>query len=73
MTFRLFSWASIAIFLLSIPSFDHQALVNGAAAFIDVRTNLEKDRSGRKGDPEDKYFRKIFVFRHASFFSNALF
>lgn len=27
------------------------------ASFWDVRTSLEKDRSGKGGDPKDKYFR----------------
>ena len=28
------------------------------ADFIDVRLKLEKDRSGKRGDPKDKYFRE---------------
>ena len=61
MTTRHLSWASVAVFLLSIISFHHKALVKGDAAFIDVRTKLEKDHSGKRGDPKDKYFRKIFA------------
>src|SRR5277367_6119670 len=67
MTTRRLSWASIAIFLLSIISFHHKALVKGDAAFIDVRTKLEKDRSGKRGDSKDKYFRKIFASGCRSF------
>jgi hypothetical protein len=52
------SWASIAVFLLSLTWFDPKVLVGGDASFIDVRTNQDKDYSGRKGDPKDKYFRK---------------
>jgi hypothetical protein len=59
MTIRPFSWASIAIFLLSLISFDPKVLVEGDARFIDVRTKLDKDYSGRKGDSKDKYFRKL--------------
>ena len=61
MTVRLLSWACIAVLILSISLFDGKALVKGDAAFIDVRTKLAKDRSGKKGDPKDKYFRKFFT------------
>lgn len=61
MIIRFFSWASIAVVILSLVSFDHKALVRGDARFIDVRNKLEKDRSGRKGDSKDKYFRKAFA------------
>lgn len=61
MTIRLLSWASIAFFMLSIVLFNGEALVRADASFIDVRTKLEKDRSGKKGDPKDKYFRKAFL------------
>ena len=64
MTFRLRTWSSIAIFLLALLPFDHNAFVKGDASFIDVRTNLARDRSGRKGDPIGKYFRRFFVSRH---------
>jgi hypothetical protein len=59
MTIRPLFWASIAIFLLSLISFDPKVLVEGDARFIDVRTKLDKDYSGRKGDPREKYFRKL--------------
>jgi hypothetical protein len=61
MTVRSLSWASIAVFLLSLISFDPKVLVEGDATFIDVRTKLDRDHSGRRGDPKDKYFRKLFV------------
>jgi hypothetical protein len=32
------------------------------AEFLQVRTKLKKDMSGRGGDPADKYFRKSFLF-----------
>jgi hypothetical protein len=62
MTARRLSWANIAVFLLSIISYHPAALVKGDATFIDVRTKLDKDRSGKRGDPEDKYFRKGLRF-----------
>lgn len=34
------------------------------ADFIDVRTNLDRDRSGRKGDPKDKYFHESTFHSH---------
>jgi hypothetical protein len=62
MTARRLSWTSIAIFLLSMISFQPKVLVKGDAAFIDVRTKLERDRSGKRGDSKDKYFRKNLRF-----------
>ena len=58
MSTRPISWASIAVFFLSLTWFDPKVLIVGDARFIDVRTKLDKDHSGRKGDPKDKYFRK---------------
>ena len=34
-------------------------LARADADFWDVRTSLDKDRSGKGGDPKDKYFRKL--------------
>jgi hypothetical protein len=61
MTIRHFSWASIAVCLLSLVSFDNKCLVRGDASFIDVRTKLDRDRSGKRGDSTDKYFRESFA------------
>jgi hypothetical protein len=61
MVIRPVSWASIAVVLLSLISFQSKALVKGDASFIDVRTTLDEDHSGKKGDPKDKYFRKILA------------
>ena len=58
MTTLPISWASIAVFLLSLTWFDPKVLIEGDARFIDVRTKLDRDYSGRKGDAKDKYFRK---------------
>lgn len=56
------SWACIAALLLSVVLFNGVTPVKGDASFIDVRTKLDKDRSGKKGDPKDKYFREFSVF-----------
>jgi len=34
------------------------------ADFLDVRTNLDKDRSGKRGDPKDKYFHESTFHPH---------
>ena len=46
---RLVRWLSIAFLLLWT--------VHGDADFESVRTKMRKDRSGKGGDPKDKYFR----------------
>ncbi|KAF7509766.1 hypothetical protein GJ744_007461 [Endocarpon pusillum] len=38
--------------------------VEADADFLDVRTKLEKDRSGRKGDPAEKYFHESTFHPH---------
>lgn len=38
--------------------------VKADADFLDVRTNLEKDRSGKGGDPKDKYFHESTFHPH---------
>jgi len=45
--------------LLALP-----CLVTGDAAFSSVRTRLQKDMSGRKGDPVDKYFHESIFHPH---------
>ncbi|KIX04552.1 uncharacterized protein Z518_05422 [Rhinocladiella mackenziei CBS 650.93] len=50
--------------LLVLPVCQHTALVRGDADFLDVRTNLEKDRSGKGGDPKDKYFHESTFHPH---------
>lgn len=35
--------------------------VSGDADFYSVRTKQFKDRSGKEGDPTDKYFRELIV------------
>ena len=39
-------------------------LVRADADFLDVRTHLEKDRSGKGGDPKDKYFHESTFHSH---------
>ncbi|KAL6241539.1 mannosyltransferase [Rhinocladiella similis] len=34
------------------------------ADFVDVRTNLDRDRSGKRGDPKDKYFHESTFHPH---------
>ena len=34
------------------------------AEFLDVRTHLERDRSGKRGDPKDKYFHESTFHPH---------
>jgi hypothetical protein len=46
---RLVRWLAIAILFLGT--------VNGDADFESVRTKMKRDRSGKGGDPQDKYFR----------------
>jgi hypothetical protein len=70
MTIRHFPWASIAVVLLLLVSFDPQALVEGDARFIDVRTKLDRDHSGKRGDPTDKYFREISASAHEGYYAN---
>lgn len=38
--------------------------VQADADFLDVRTNLERDRSGKIGDPKDKYFHESTFHPH---------
>ena len=54
----------IAVFLLSFDLVDGRAPVKRDADFIDVRTKLEKDRSGKRGDPKDKYFHESTFHPH---------
>jgi hypothetical protein len=45
---RLLRWLSILLIFWT---------ANGDADFESVRTKMKKDRSGKGGDPKDKYFR----------------
>lgn len=40
------------------------SLVAADADFLDVRTTLKRDRSGRRGDPKDKYFHESTFDAH---------
>lgn len=44
----LLRWLSIILLCLTVL---------GDADFESVRTKMRKDRSGKRGDPKDKYFR----------------
>lgn len=46
-----------------LPLFLFEA-VYADADFLDVRTKLEKDRSGKRGDPKDKYFHESTFHSH---------
>ncbi|KAK4940920.1 mannosyltransferase [Elasticomyces elasticus] len=50
------------LFLLSLSH--HQIFARGDADFLDVRTNLDRDRSGKRGDPKDKYFHESVFHPH---------
>ncbi|RVX69618.1 hypothetical protein B0A52_06682 [Exophiala mesophila] len=52
--------AILAILFLSQLSF----LANADADFLDVRTKLDRDRSGKGGDPHDKYFHESTFHPH---------
>lgn len=47
MTSRFLLWMVLTLLPLAL----------GDADFWDVRTSLDRDRSGKKGDPKQKYFR----------------
>ena len=57
MLIRLLYWLSLAISLICVTLLD-QAIVNGDADFESVRVRLNKDHSGKRGDPKEKYFRE---------------
>lgn len=52
----------LAIFLLVLGA--NLTLVTCDADFLDVRTSLTKDRSGKGGDPKDKYFHESTFHPH---------
>lgn len=63
MTLRSFIRTCVAALLL-LTLFDHRISVNADADFLDVRTGLDKDRSGKRGDPKDKYFHESTFHPH---------
>lgn len=52
----------LAQFCLAVSLF--LSLANADANFWDVRTRLERDRSGKAGDPQDKYFHESVFHPH---------
>ena len=57
MLIQFLHWLSLAVALLCIGLFD-QVGVHGDADFESVRMRLNKDHSGKRGDPKEKYFRE---------------
>ena len=58
MTYRLPLLSWIAVFSLLLLS----VLVVGDADFQSVRVSLQKDHSGKEGDPKEKFFREYREF-----------
>lgn len=56
--------AFFLLLLLLLSTIPHLTLVNADADFYDVRTNLDHDRSGKKGDPQAKYFHESIFHPH---------
>jgi len=63
MTLQLWTRACIGFWLFLLFASD-RVLVSGDADFIDVRTNLIRDRSGKGGDPGVKYFHESIFHPH---------
>jgi hypothetical protein len=57
MILRALGWICLVLCTLLPPSL-------ADAEFVDVRTHLVKDRSGKKGDPKDKYFHESTFHPH---------
>jgi LicD family len=57
MILRALGWICLILYTLLPPSL-------ADAEFVDVRTHLVKDRSGKKGDPKDKYFHESTFHPH---------
>ena len=58
MLFRLLFWTLLVIPLVRLRF--HHLFVDADADFESVRVRLDRDYSGKRGDPKDKYFRKHF-------------
>lgn len=50
--------------LLSLSCIAHVAIVKGDAEFLQVRTRINLDMSGRAGDPPEKYFHESIFHPH---------
>ena len=57
MLLRILYWLSLAIFFIW-----DRPLVKGDADFESVRVALDRDHSGKGGDPKEKYFRGFLMF-----------
>ena len=57
MLIRFLYWLSLALSLVCVGLFEN-VVVRGDADFESVRVRLNKDHSGKRGDPKEKYFRE---------------
>jgi len=74
MIFQAGYWHVLVLILFIHLASRHITLVQADADFWDVRTNLDRDRSGKAGDSKDKYFHEAIFDRHydGRFASNPL-
>ncbi|KAJ4504224.1 mannosyltransferase [Exophiala dermatitidis] len=64
MTLHAATRLCLAVLLLLLPIYNHRVFVRADADFLDVRTKLDRDRSGKGGDPKDKYFHESTFHPH---------
>ncbi|KAJ9605642.1 mannosyltransferase [Cladophialophora chaetospira] len=64
MIFQARVWDPLVLFLLISLTSRYTTLVQADADFLDVRTNLDRDRSGKRTDPKDKHFHEALFDRH---------
>lgn len=57
-------WPHVLTTILLLVLTIHTSFTRCDADFLDVRTTLEKDRSGKFGDPKDKYFHESTFHPH---------
>ncbi|MCJ1434511.1 hypothetical protein MMC27_003880 [Xylographa pallens] len=63
MLIRFLYWLSLAISLVCLGLLE-TVVVNGDADFESVRVRLNKDHSGKRGDPKEKYFHESVFHPH---------
>lgn len=56
-------WRCLVSYLTLLSLFASH-LTSADAEFLDVRTKLERDQSGKQGDPQDKYFHESLFHPH---------
>lgn len=64
MILRAAATLCLAVVYLLLPLCLFPSLSRGDADFYDVRTNLIRDRSGKGGDPKEKYFHESTFHPH---------